>query len=79
MANPDLEFGALMKPAKGSALLAREKGKRDRETAEQEVARAVKARDGRCRWPEPHKCRGGALEAAHIVDKSGNGHGSQLT
>jgi hypothetical protein len=58
------------KPAKGSAILAREKEDAERVAHEREIAKLVKARDGRCRWPEAHKCRGGALEAAHIVDKS---------
>lgn len=60
----------LAKPEKGSVILAREKDDAERLKQEREVAAEVKRRDGRCRWPEAHKCRGGALEAAHIVDKS---------
>lgn len=36
---------------------------------ERKVKAAVRKRDGRCRWPEKHKCRCG-LEAAHIRDAS---------
>lgn len=60
---------SLWKPQRGSAILAREKADNERKAHEQEIAKQVKARDGRCRWPEAHKCRG-QLEAAHIVDKS---------
>jgi hypothetical protein len=63
--------GVIPKPQRGSAILARAKDDADRKAKELEVAKLVKTRDGfKCRWPEPHKCRGGALEAAHIVDKS---------
>lgn len=62
--------GAIPKPQRGSAILAREAADKAREQKEREVAAEVKRRDGwTCRWPEPHKCRGG-LEAAHIDDKS---------
>jgi len=58
------------KPAKGTALLERERRTADRKALERDVALRVKLRDGfKCRWPEVHKCRGG-LEAAHIRDKS---------
>lgn len=60
------------KPARGSGILAREKADTERKAHEAEIAKQVKARDGRCRWPEAHKCRGG-LEAAHIIDKSRGG------
>jgi hypothetical protein len=40
------------------------------------VAGDVRARDVRCRWPEAHVCRGGALESAHIRDKSLRGETS---
>lgn len=61
---------ALPKPAKGTALLERERRTADRKALERDVALRVKLRDGfKCRWPEVHKCRGG-LEAAHIRDKS---------
>lgn len=71
MANPDLASGALQKPARGSSIVARQAAKAAAEKAEREFAAAVKARDAyRCRWPEAHKCLGGPLEAAHILDKS---------
>lgn len=62
---------AQWKPKRGAAILEREKADTARKAKEAEVAKLVKARDGfKCRWPEAHKCRGGALEAAHIRDKS---------
>jgi hypothetical protein len=68
--------GGFAKPARGSAVLAREKDDAVREQKEIDVARLVKRRDGRCRWPEAHTCRGGPLEAVHIVDKSRGGETS---
>lgn len=68
--------GPHFKPAKGSGILAREQDDAARLAKEREVALAVKKRDGRCRWPEAHKCRGGALEAAHVVNKSQQGETS---
>ena len=63
------------KPAKGTALLERETKKARRKALEQLVAKLVKRRDGRCRWPEKHICRGG-LEAAHLDGKGmGGDHG----
>lgn len=64
--------GAQWKPTRGAAMLQREKDDADRKAVEVEVAKAVKERDKKCRWPERHKCRG-ALEAAHIIDKSKGG------
>lgn len=67
------------KPKRGAAILEREKADAEREAHEREIAKVVKARDGKCRWPEAHKCRGG-LEAAHIVDKGiGGDHGLRTT
>ena len=57
------------KPARGSLLLEREKDAADAVAVERREKAAAKKRDGRCRWPEPHTCRG-ELEAAHIVDAS---------
>lgn len=76
MAVGDLFYrGAQPKPPRGSGVLEREKADRERREHEEQVAKAVKKRDGRCRWPEAHKCRG-ELEAAHIVDKGmGGDHG----
>lgn len=62
------------KPAKGSGILAREAADAARIATERDIASQVKKREGfKCRWPEAHKCRGGALEAAHIVNKSQGG------
>lgn len=66
--DPDLA-GRLKKPARGSHVLERERIAAKAKAHEIEVKKAVKARDGKCRWPETHKCRGG-LEAAHIHDAS---------
>jgi hypothetical protein len=70
--NPDLDFfdKSLQKPEKGTALMERHSADLARKQQERDVADAVRKRDGRCRWPEAHKCLGGPLEAAHIVDKS---------
>lgn len=74
MANPLLtkeELERLQKPQRGSSIVARQAAKAAAEKAEREFAAGVKARDShRCRWPEAHKCLGGPLEAAHVVDKS---------
>lgn len=60
------------KPAKGSKVLAKE-SQVEEETAEEiQAKKEAKRRDGRCRWPERHKCRKG-LEGAHIKDKSTGG------
>lgn len=67
---------AHFKRERGAAILAREQADADRIAKERKVAKLVKDRDGRCRWPEAHKCRGGALEAAHIADKSLRGETS---
>lgn len=61
---------ALQKPSRGSAILAREQAVAEADAIERREKAAAKKRDGRCRWPEPHKCRGGELEAAHIIDAS---------
>lgn len=60
----------LKKPARGSAILAREEADAAAAKLEREQKGLAKKRDGRCRWPEKHVCRGGELEAAHIVDAS---------
>lgn len=61
---------ALEKPARGSLILAREQADADAARIEREAKGEAKKRDGRCRWPEKHVCRGGNLEAAHIADAS---------
>lgn len=60
----------LERPARGSSLLAREQAAADADAIERREKAKAKKRDGRCRWPEKHVCRGGELEAAHIVDAS---------
>lgn len=50
-------------------MLEREKDDAARVKQERDIAAAVRKRDGRCRWPEVHKCRFG-FEAAHVEDKS---------
>lgn len=57
------------KPARGSYVLEREKNRAEAADIERKAKAKAKRRDGRCRWPEPHKCLGG-LESAHIVDAS---------
>ena len=69
---------AYPKPQKGSRLLEREREKSAAKAHTLAVGKAVKARDGHCRWPEDHKCRGG-LEAAHIDDKKMGGDHGLLT
>jgi hypothetical protein len=75
MANAD-HVGPYPKPKRGASILARAAQDAARKANEKAVAALVKARDGRCRWPEKHVCRGGPLEAAHIVDKSLRGETS---
>lgn len=58
------------KPARGTAILAREEAAALALKTEREQKAIAKKRDGRCRWPESHKCRGGELEAAHVRDAS---------
>lgn len=72
MANPDLQpFDAsLRKPERGTAIHARHTSDLARKQHEREVGDQVRRRDARCRWPVAHKCLGGPLEAAHIIDKS---------
>jgi hypothetical protein len=73
---PRTVTGPQPKPAKGSTLLARADDTATRLKHAREVAAQVKRRDGRCRWPEAHTCRGGPLEAAHLVNKSQGGETS---
>lgn len=60
------------KPKKGTALLDRERTKAAQKAAEDEVIAEAKKLDGRCRWPEAHKCRG-QLEGAHVFQHRGMG------
>jgi len=61
--------GSFFKPPKGTLVLEREAEQAKALKLERAEKGAAKKRDGRCRWPEVHKCRG-ALEAAHIRDAS---------
>jgi hypothetical protein len=58
------------KPMKGTRILEREAAAAKMLKLEREEKSKAKKRDARCRWPEKHTCRGGDLEAAHIVDAS---------
>ena len=60
---------ACPKPARGSYTLAREAAEAEATELEIAVKKVVKARDGKCRWPQKHKCRKG-LECAHLKDAS---------
>ena len=57
------------KPQRGSLILEREQRKAEAKVLERVEKKAAKKRDGKCRWPERHVCRG-PLEAAHIKDAS---------
>lgn len=70
--------GAQPKPVRGSSLLERERQQEALRQHTLAIGKLVKKRDGRCRWPEAHKCRGG-LEACHIVDKGMGGDHGLLT
>lgn len=61
--------GSFFKAPRGTAVLKKEKAEQKETEAEIEIKRLVKARDGKCRWPERHRCRGG-LECAHLKDAS---------
>lgn len=60
------------KPAKGSARLEREKAHAELKAAEDAIIAEAKKRDGRCRWPEAHRCRG-PLDGAHVFQHRGMG------
>lgn len=57
------------KPPRGYYILEREAEKADALRVEREQKAKTRKRDGRCRWPEDHVCRG-ELESAHIRDAS---------
>lgn len=70
--DPEVEeerIKSLVKPCRGSVVMKREDDRAELLKIEKREKAAVKKRDGRCRWPLKHKCRGG-LEAAHIRDAS---------
>lgn len=60
---------ACPKPVRGQLVLDREAERADLAKIEDREKKAARRRDGGCRWPEKHKCRG-LLEAAHIRDAS---------
>lgn len=60
---------SLRKPMRGQRVLDREQAQADALKIERDEKGKAKKRDGRCRWPEAHKCRL-ELEAAHIKDAS---------
>lgn len=61
--------GPNWKPPRGQHKLDRELEKAHAKVIERVEKKKAKKRDGRCRWPEKHKCIG-RLEAAHIVHAS---------
>lgn len=67
MAFPLVRIGP--KPQRGTRVLDREEAQAAALKLERQEKGKAKKRDGRCRWPEAHKCRFD-LEAAHIVDAS---------
>lgn len=71
--------GAMPKASRGQRVLDREEQQAAFRKQAVEVMKAVRARDGGCRWPEAHKCRGG-LEACHVEAKGiGGDHGARTT
>lgn len=60
---------AIPKPARGSLVLEREKQRAELRARERFEKGVAKRRDGGCRWPIKHLCRGG-LEGAHVRDAS---------
>lgn len=65
-------LGSFFKSQRGTRELTQEKADAKAAKAERDVKLEVKRIDGRCRWPEPHKCRFG-IEAAHLHDESTGG------
>jgi len=57
------------KPMRGQRVLDKAAQDAERHRIERRAKAEVRKRDGRCRWPEDHVCRGG-LEAAHMLDLS---------
>lgn len=57
------------KQPRGTTTLKKEKADRAEDEVEIEIKKLVRLRDGTCRWPESHKCRGG-LEVIHLKDRS---------
>ena len=61
--------GPYFKAPRGTHVLEREAQNAEALKIERREKAKARKRDGRCRWPEPHKCRF-ALESAHIVHAS---------
>lgn len=57
------------KPLRGARVLEKEEEDARYLALERRVKTAVRKRDGRCRWPEPHRCRFN-LECVHVKDAS---------
>jgi len=64
--------GSLFKAPRGTATLKKEQADKHESDAEIAIKKLIKLRDGKCRWPERHKCRGG-LEVIHVQDHSTGG------
>ncbi len=82
MANPDLQPGALLKPAKGTGILERYERRREIQNHERIEKNKVRKRDKRrCRWPFcEHKPLKPRIEVAHLDDKGmGGDHGERTT
>lgn len=57
------------KPARGTRVLDKEDDDARQLKHAGQVKAFVRHRDGRCRWPEPHRCRFN-LECVHVKDAS---------
>jgi hypothetical protein len=73
--NPDLKFGALFKPMKGSSTLKRREKRAELVSHERAEMTAAKVRDHyRCRWPNcEFRTKQLPIEAAHIFQHRGSG------
>ena len=61
--------GPNFKPPRGTATLKKEKASREESAEELAIKKLVRLRDGKCRCPLKHKCRGG-MEVIHLKDRS---------
>lgn len=57
------------KSPRGTYVLEREAKRSEARSTEKREKAAARKRDGKCRWPLKHFCRGG-LESAHLRDAS---------
>lgn len=72
--NPDLAPGALLKPCKGSARLAKLERRKSVEAEEESNKAIVRARDRRCRGPHCAHCRRDKHlipQVAHVLGAKG--------